>query len=65
MSYKVGIIERSYPIVQLEARKSSIIDLFSDLLNEAKGFKYKIAVKVLLKKYKGNGDIDLIRFILI
>ena len=65
MSYKVGIIERSYPIVQLEARKSSIIDLFSDLLNEAKGFKYKIAVKVLLKKYKGNVDIDLIRFILI
>ena len=65
MSHKVKITDRRYPIVQLEASKSSIKDLFSDLLNEAKGFKYKITVKVLLKKYKGNGDIDLIRFILI
>ena len=40
------------PIVQLEASKSSIKDLFSDLLNETKGFKYQITVKVLLKKYK-------------
>ena len=33
-------------IVQLEASKSSI----KGLLNEAKGFKYQITVKVLLKK---------------
>ena len=39
MSYKVKIIERKDPILQLEASKSSITDLFSDLLNEAKGFK--------------------------
>ena len=45
------------PIVQLEASKSSIKDLFSDLLNETKGFKYQITVKVLLKKYKLNGEI--------
>ena len=38
--------------------KSSIKDLFSDLLNEAKGFKYQITVKVLLKKYKLNGEIE-------
>ena len=37
--------------------KSSIKDLFSDLLNETKGFKYQIIVKVLLKKYKINGEI--------
>ena len=49
-SYKVEIIEEKYPIVQLEAIKSSIKDLFSDLLNETKGFKYQITVKVLLKK---------------
>ena len=50
MSYKVEIeiIERKDPIVQLEASKSSIKDLFSDLLNETKGFKYQITVKVLL-----------------
>ena len=34
MSYKVEITERKYSIVQLEASKSSIKDLFSDLLNE-------------------------------
>ena len=49
MSYKVEIIERKDPIVQLEASKSSIKDLFSDLLNETKGFKYHITLKVLLK----------------
>ena len=36
MSYKVEIIERKDPIVQLEASKSSIKNLFSDLLNETK-----------------------------
>ena len=50
MSYKVEIIERKDSIVQLEASKSSIKDLFSDLLNKTKGFKYQIIVKVLLKK---------------
>ena len=60
MSYKVEIIERKDPIVQLEASKSSIKDLFSNLLNETKGFKYQITVKVLLKKYKLNGKIDFV-----
>ena len=41
MSYKVEIIEREDPINQLEASKPSIQDLFSDLLNETKGFKYQ------------------------
>ena len=27
-----------------------------DLLDEMKDFKYQITVKVLLSKYKGNGD---------
>ena len=55
MSYKVQIVEQKVPIVQLEASQSNIKDLFSDLLNETKGFKYQITVKVLLKKYKPNG----------
>ena len=49
-SYKVEIVDKKDLIVQLEASKSSIKDLFSDLLNETKGFKYQITVKVLLKK---------------
>ena len=57
MSYKVEIIEKKDPIVQLEASKLSIKNLFN-LLNELKGFKYQITVKVLLKKYKLNGEIE-------
>ena len=42
MSYKVEIIEKKDPIVQLEASKLIIKNIFSDLLNETKGFKYQI-----------------------
>ena len=58
MSYKVEIVERKDPLVQLEASKLNIKDLFSDLLNETKGFRYQITVEVLLKKYKHNGEIE-------
>ena len=49
MSYKVEIIVRKDPIVQLKTSKSSIKNFFSDLLNETKGFEYQITVKFLLK----------------
>ena len=49
MSYKVEITEKKDTIKQLEARKSSIKDLFSDFLNETKGFKYQITLKVMLE----------------
>ena len=58
ISYKVEIVERKDLILQLEASKSNIKDLFSNLLNEIKGFKYQITVKVLLKKYKLNEEIE-------
>ena len=58
MSYKVEIVDKKDLIVQLEASKSSIKDLFSNLLNEIKGFKYQITVKVLLKRYKPNDEIE-------
>ena len=58
MSYKVEIVERKDPVLQLEASKLSTKDLFDVLLNETKGFKYQITVKVLLKKYKLNGEIE-------
>ena len=58
MSYKVEIVEKKDLIVQLRATKLSIKDLFSDLLNKTKGFKYQITVKVLLKIYKPNGEIE-------
>ena len=48
--YKVEIIAKKDLIVQLEASKLSNKNLFSDLLNELKGFKYQITVEVLSKK---------------
>ena len=32
--------------------------MFSDLLNKSKGVKYQIALKITLKKYKRNGEIE-------
>ena len=58
MSYKVEIVDKKDLVVQLEASKSSIKDLFNDFLNKTKGFKYQITVKVLLKRYKPNGEIE-------
>ena len=46
---KVEMIENKDPINQLQASKSSIKDLFSDLLNETKRFKYKVTLKVILR----------------
>ena len=58
MSYKVEIVDKKDLIVQLEASRSSIKDLFIDLLNETRSFKYQITVKVLLKKYRSYGEIE-------
>ena len=58
MSYKVEKIEEKDPIKQLEASKSSMKDLLSDILNETKGFIYLITLKVMLKKCKPNAEIE-------
>ena len=58
MSYKAGIIEKKDQIKQSKVSKSHIKDLFSDLLNETKGFKYQITLQVMLKKYKPKGEIE-------
>ena len=58
MSYKVEIIVKKDPIVQLESSKLGIKNVFNDLLNELKGFKYQITVEVLLKKYKHKEEIE-------
>ena len=57
-SYKVEIVDKKDPLVQLEVSKSSIEDLFKDLLNEIKGFKYQITLTVLLSKIKIDGSIE-------
>ena len=51
-------MKKKDPIVQLEGSKSSIRNLFSNLLGKTKAFRYQITVKILLKKYKLNGEIE-------
>ena len=58
MSYKIELVEKKDPIEQLEAIKSSIKDLVSDISSETKGLKYQITLQVMLKKYKPNGEIE-------
>ena len=57
MSYKVELVEKKNLIKQLEESKSSIKDLFANLLNEVESFKYCITLKVMPKKYKPK-EID-------
>ena len=64
-SYKVEIAARKDPIVQLKASKVSIKNLFSDLLNETKNFKYQMTINVLLKNTSLIKKLNLDRFILI
>ena len=61
-SYKIEIIDSKDPLVQLVTSKSSIKDLFIDLLDEMKGFTYQITVKILLSKRKGNREIGFAPF---
>ena len=57
-SYKVEIIDKKDPIVQLKSSELSIKDLFKNLLNGLKGFKYQITWFVLLSKIKNDGNIE-------
>ena len=57
MSYKVQLVEEKGPLIQLEPSKSSIRDLFNDLLDEKKGFKYQIILSYV-KKYKPKGETE-------
>ena len=61
MSYKIVIIEKKDLIKQLEASKRSINNLFSDLLNEAKCFKYQVTPKFMLKNTNEMEKLNLDR----
>ena len=62
LSYKVELVEKNDPIEQLEASRWSVKDLFNDLLNETKGFKYQITLKVALKN-TSQKKLNLLQFI--
>ena len=54
-SYKVETVDTKDPLAQLEG---SIKDLFKNLLDKIKDFKYQIKVKPLLRKDKEHGKIE-------
>ena len=58
MSYKVETVEKKIWLYNQKEVNKVLKDLFNDQLNETKGFKYQITVKVLLKKYKPNKEIE-------
>ena len=60
ISYKVELLGKKDSIEQLEASKSSIKDLFSDLLEETKSFKYQITLKVMLKNASQMEKLNLL-----
>ena len=62
MYIKLKRLRKKDPIVQLEASKLSIKDLFNDLLYEAKDFKYQITVKFLLKNTSSVERLNLLQF---
>ena len=55
-NYNIEIMDTKNPSVHLTAGKPNIEDLFDDLLDEIKGLKYQITVKVFLSKYKEITD---------
>ena len=57
MSYKLEIIETKNPIKQLEASKSSMKHLFSNLLNETKGFEHQTTLRYV-EKIQINGEME-------
>ena len=65
MSYKIETVERTDLIVQLEASKLRIKIFFGDFLNETKGFKYQITLKILFKNTSLMEKLNLLQFILI
>ena len=64
-SYKVEIVDHKDPLAQLQDSKSSIEDLFKDLLNEMKGCNYQITVAILLNKAKLMEALNIHLFTLI
>ena len=51
-SYKVEIVDSKDPLAQLKPSKSSISNLFKDLLDEIKSFKYQMTEKASIIKHR-------------
>ena len=59
-SYRVEIVDKKDPMIQLYSSKVHITELFGELLSEMKGFKYQITLFVTLKKGKLDGTVEYV-----
>ena len=63
--YEIEIVDSKDTLAQLAASKLNVKDLFKDLLDRIKGFKYQITVKSSYKNTKKMGTWSLLLFGLI
>ena len=56
--YRVEIVDKKDPIIQLYSSKRRITKFFGELLGEMKRFKYQITLFVTLKKNKLDGTVE-------
>ena len=57
-SYRVEIVDKKDPMIQLYSSKGRITKLFGGLLSEMKGFKYQITLFVTLQNSKLDGTVE-------
>ena len=57
-SYRVEIVDKKDPMIQLYSSKRCVVELFGELLSEIKGFKYQITLFDTLKKSKLDGSVE-------
>ena len=63
--HKIEVVQKIDVITQLKPGEINIKDLFKDLLNELKGFKYQINLKILLGKIENMVKLNILQFVLI
>ena len=63
MSYKIELVVKKDPLIQSEANKWSIKDLFNDLIDEMEGFNYQIILKVEFKNTSQIEKLNLLQLI--
>ena len=61
---KVELFEKNDRLIQLETSKSSIKDLFNDILDKKNNFQYQITLKFELKNTSQEKKLNFLQFIL-
>ena len=60
---KVELFEKNDRLIQLETSKSSIKDLFNDILDKKNNFQYQITLKFELKNTSQEKKLNFLQFI--